>query len=217
MTTIYMVRHGETEWNAAHRMQGWSDIPLNERGREQAAYAARKFEDIPLDGIYTSPLKRAADTAKIIRGKRDIPLISEKGLIEINLGRWDGHTPEEMDAQYPGQYDLWRTKPGEVHIDGGETFADVQDRAYDAFLRIVQKEKGKTLLLVSHMGCLSTILFKIAGYPLNDLWKYPIGNCALCEVDIDESGAMRITRWAEDDYIPDRLKMKIPFGRVKEK
>lgn len=216
MTTIYMVRHGETEWNAAHRMQGWSDIPLDEKGREQAYFAAKKFEHIPLDAIYTSPLKRAADTAAIIRGGRDIPLTWEKGLIEINLGRWDGHRPEEMDTLYPGQYDLWRTKPGEVHIDGGETFADVQNRAYAAFRRIVQKEKGKTVLLVSHMGCLSTILFRIAGYPLNDLWKHPIGNCALCEVDVDDGGAMKITEWAEDDYIPERLKMKVPFGRVKK-
>jgi broad specificity phosphatase PhoE len=197
-------------------MQGWSDIPLNEKGREQASFAAKKFEHTPLDAIYTSPLKRAADTAAIIRGGRNIPLTLERGLIEINLGRWDGHTPEEMDTLYPGQYDLWRTKPGEVHIDGGETFADVQDRAYAVFRRIVQKEKGKTVLLVSHMGCLSTILFRIAGYPLNDLWKHPIGNCALCEVDVDDGGAMKITKWAEDDYIPERLKMKVPFGRVKK-
>lgn len=216
MTTIYMVRHGETEWNAAHRMQGWSDIPLNEKGREQASFAARKLESIPLDAIYTSPLKRAADTAEIIRGERNIPLIEEKGLIEINLGRWDGHTPDEMDALYPGQYDLWRTKPGEVHIDGGETFADVQERAFAAFRRIAEKEREKTVLLVSHMGCLSTILFKIAGYPLNDLWKHPIGNCALCEVDVDEQETMKIVKWAEDDYIPERLKMKVPFGRVKK-
>ena len=79
MTTIYMVRHGETEWNAAHRMQGWSDIPLNEKGREQASFAARKFESIPLDAIYTSPLKRAADTAEIIRGGKEYSPHRRKG------------------------------------------------------------------------------------------------------------------------------------------
>ena len=144
MTRVYMIRHGETDWNKAHRLQGWSDIPLNERGRAQAACAAKMMASVPLDVIYTSPLKRAVETADIIRGERDIPVISEKGFIEINLGRWDGHRPEEMDTLYPGQYDLWRTKPGEVHIDGGETFADVQDRAYAAFRRIAQKEKGKS-------------------------------------------------------------------------
>ena len=85
MTTVYMVRHGETDWNRAHRMQGWSDIPLNERGREQAAFAARALASVPLDVIYTSPLKRAEKTAEIIRGERKIPLFAEKGFIEINL------------------------------------------------------------------------------------------------------------------------------------
>lgn len=216
MTTVYMVRHGETDWNRAHRMQGWSDIPLNERGREQAAFAAKALALVPLDVIYTSPLKRAEKTAEIIRGERNIPLFAEKGFIEINLGKWDGHTPEEMDALYPGQYDIWRSTPGDVHIDGGETFAKVQERAWKAFLSMVDKEKGKHILLVSHMGCLSTILFKIAGYPLNDLWKHPIGNCALCRVDIETDGSMHIEEWGRDDYIPHELKMKVPFGRVKK-
>lgn len=214
MTTVYMVRHGETEWNAAHRMQGWSDIPLNERGRAQAAAAAKALASIPFHGIYTSPLKRSVETAEIIRGERPIPLIPEKGLIEINLGRWDGHTPDEMDVLYPGQYDFWRSNPGDVRIDGGETFAMVQDRAWKAFLRIIEKEKGHTVLLVSHMGCLSTILFRIAGYPLNDLWKHPMGNCALCRVEVKDDGTMEIREWARDDYIPEELKMKVPFGRV---
>lgn len=216
MTTVYMVRHGETDWNRAHRMQGWSDIPLNERGREQAAFAARALASVPLDVIYTSPLKRAEKTAEIIRGERKIPLFAEKGFIEINLGKWDGHTPDEMDVLYPGQYDIWRSTPGDVHIDGGETFAKVQERAWKAFLSMVDKEKGKHILLVSHMGCLSTILFKIAGYPLNDLWKHPIGNCALCRVDIETDGTMHIQEWGRDDYIPHELKMKVPFGRVKK-
>lgn len=216
MTTVYMVRHGETDWNRAHRMQGWSDIPLNERGREQAAFAARALASVPLDVIYTSPLKRAEKTAEIIRGERKIPLFAEKGFIEINLGKWDGHTPDEMDVLYPGQYDIWRSTPGDVHIDGGETFAKVQERAWKAFLSMVNEEKGKHILLVSHMGCLSTILFKIAGYPLNDLWKHPIGNCALCRVDIETDGTMHIQEWGRDDYIPHELKMKVPFGRVKK-
>lgn len=216
MTTVYMVRHGETDWNRAHRMQGWSDIPLNERGREQAAFAAKALALVPLDVIYTSPLKRAEKTAEIIRGERNISLFAEKGFIEINLGKWDGHTPEEMDALYPGQYDIWRSTPGDVHIDGGETFAKVQERAWKAFLSMVNEEKGKHILLVSHMGCLSTILFKIAGYPLNDLWKHPIGNCALCRVDIEADGVMHIEEWGRDDYIPHELKMTVPFGRVKK-
>ena len=90
MTSVYMIRHGETDWNKAHRLQGWSDIPLNERGRAQAACAAKMMASVPLDVIYTSPLKRAVETADIIRGERDIPVISEKGFIEITLAAGTG-------------------------------------------------------------------------------------------------------------------------------
>ena len=83
-------------------------------------------------------------------------------------------------------------------------------------MAMVHREEGKTVLLVSHMGRLSTILFKIAGYPLNDLWKYPIGNCALCRVEVGAEGSMHIAEWGRDDYISGRLKMKVPFGRVKD-
>ena len=142
MTRVYMIRHGETDWNKAHRLQGWSDIPLNERGRAQAACAAKMMASVPLDVIYTSPLKRAVETAEIIRGKTAVPVISEKGFIEINLGRWDGHSPEEMDELYPGQYDIWRSTPGDVHIDGGESFTAVQERAWKSFLSMTEKNRG---------------------------------------------------------------------------
>ena len=214
MTTVYLVRHGETEWNAKHRMQGRSDILLSERGREQASFAAKAFESISVDAIYTSPLARAEETALAIRGKRKIPLIREKGIIEIDLGKWEGYTPDDMDIHYPGQYDIWRERPGDIHIDGGETFRQVQERAVRAFSRILEKERGKTVLFVSHMGCISTILFSIARLPLNDLWKHPIGNCALCRVDADDEGHMEIKEWGKDDYIPERLRMKKPFGRI---
>lgn len=78
MTRVYMIRHGETDWNKAHRLQGWSDIPLNERGRAQAACAAKMMASVPLDVIYTSPLKRAVETADIIRGERDIPFLQKR-------------------------------------------------------------------------------------------------------------------------------------------
>ena len=122
MTTFYFVRHGETSWNALHRMQGRADIPLSERGKKQASFASDFFRNIKIDSIYASPLKRAFETASIIRGKRKIPIIPEKGLMEAALGRWDGHTPEEIDELYPGEYDMWRYTPGEVRVDGGETF-----------------------------------------------------------------------------------------------
>lgn len=216
MTTFYFVRHGETPWNALHRMQGRADILLSERGKKQASFAAEYFKNIHIDTIYASPLKRAFETASIIRGCRKILIIPEKGLLETALGRWDGHTPEEIDELYPEEYDIWRNRPGEVRVDGGETFQQVQDRAWAAFQKILAREEGHTVLLVSHMGCLSTILLKAAGLPLNDLWKHPINNCGLARVDVEDE-KMTISDWGKDDYIPEEWKMSQPFGRVLKK
>lgn len=213
MTRFLLVRHGETDWNALHRMQGRSDIPLNDRGRAQAGFAAEALKDTKIDAIYASPLKRAMETAEIIKGGRPLVVQPAPALIEINLGDWEGHTPEDVDVLYPGQYDVWRNQPGEIQLPQGENFHDVQARAYGFFQKLAEQDGDKTILLVSHMGCLSTILLQVAGLPLNDMWKHPITNCGLSEIDV-ENGKASVTVWGRDDYIPAEYKMAKPFGRV---
>lgn len=214
-TTVLLVRHGETDWNGLHRMQGRSDIPLNARGRKQAGFAAEALADAPIDVIYTSPLRRARETAEIIRGKRKIPLFDESGLIEISLGRWEGLTPDQIDRIFPGKYDEWRSTPGEVYIAGGENFPQVQKRAVASYKRIVGENRGNTVLLVSHMGCLSTILLYVSGLPLDDMWKHPLVNCSVSEILVPPDGTAQVVKWNENSFIPEEYKLKKPFGRVK--
>jgi len=198
-----------------HRFQGLSDVPLNDTGRQQAGFAANGLRDVKLDVIYTSPLQRAAETAEIIRGGRNIPIYPSEGLKEMGVGEWEGLLVSEIDQKYPGQYDIWRTAPTRIRLKGGELFTDTQQRAWKTFWEIVKKHEGKNVLIVSHMMCISSILLTIAGIPLDEIWQHPIGNAALNIVEADSDGKAVITDWSRDEHIPEEFRLRQPFGRVK--
>ncbi|MBO5993175.1 MAG: histidine phosphatase family protein [Acidaminococcaceae bacterium] len=214
-TKVILIRHGETEWNVLHRFQGLTDIPLNDRGRQQAGFARNGLVDRKLDAIYTSPLQRAVETAEIIRGDRDIPIYPTDGLREMGIGEWEGLLVSEIDEKYPGWYDIWRTAPTQIRLKGGEPYAETQKRAWKTFWEIVKKHEGQTVLIVSHMMCISSILLTVAGIPLDEVWQHPIGNAALNIVEADGAGNAVITAWSRDDHIPETFRLKQPFGRVK--
>ena len=214
-TTVILIRHGETEWNVLHRFQGLSDIPLNDTGRQQAGFAKNGLKNITLDAIYASPLQRAVETAEIIRGDRNIPVYPTDGLQEMGVGEWEGLLVSEIDEKYPGWYDVWRTAPTKVRLKGGEPFTETQKRAWKTFWEIVKKHEGKTVLIVSHMMCISSILLTIAGIPLDEIWQHPIGNGALNIVEVDGNRKAVITDWSRDDHIPEEFRLKQPFGRPK--
>ena len=185
-TTVILIRHGETDWNVLHRFQGLTDVPLNDRGRQQAGFAKNGLEGMTLDAIYTSPLQRAVETAEIIRGDRKIPIYPTDGLREMGIGEWEGLLVSEI----------------------------AQRRAWKTFWEIVRKHEGETVLIVSHMMCISSILLTVAGIPLDEVWQHPIGNAALNIVEADSDGKAVITEWSKDGHIPEEFRLKQPFGRV---
>ena len=213
-TTVILIRHGETEWNVLHRFQGLTDIPLNDTGRQQAGFAKAGLLDVELAAIYTSPLQRAVETAEIIRGDREIPIYPTEGLREMGIGEWEGLLVSEIDEKYPGWSDIWRTAPTRIRLKGGEPYAETQKRAWKTFWDIVKKHEGQTVLIVSHMMCISSILLTVAGIPLDEVWQHPIRNAALNIVEADSDGRAVITAWSRDDHIPEEFKLKQPFGRV---
>lgn len=214
-TTIILIRHGETEWNVLHRFQGISDVPLNETGRKQAGFAKQGLEGTTLTAIYTSPLQRAMETASIIRGERNIPVYAEEGLKEMGVGEWEGLLVSEIDEKYPGLYDVWRTHPSQIQLQGAEPFDKTRERAMKTFWKIVGENRGGTVLLVSHMMCISSILLTVAGFPLDEVWQHPITNGALNIVTVDDDDKAEITYWSKDDHIPEEFRLKQPFGRLK--
>ena len=214
-TTIILVRHGETDWNVLHRFQGSSDVPLNETGKKQAGFAKAGLADFALAAIYTSPLQRAMETAEIIRGDREIPVYPAEGLREMGVGEWEGLLVSEIDERYPGLYDVWRSHPTRIRLKGAEPFEKTRERAMGTFRKIAEKHRGETVLIVSHMMCISSILLTVAGFPLDEVWQHPIGNAALNIVEAEEDGTAVVTHWSKDDHIPEAWRLKQPFGRLK--
>jgi len=159
-TRILLIRHGETDWNRIRRFQGRSDLPLNKKGREQARALALALKHEPLVAIYSSPLVRAIETARLIKVFHpSTPLFKEDGLIEMDLGEFDGMEARRWAAQFPDFRKAWRENPASVIMPGGESLQEVQARAIDTLERITQLYPPKsTLLICSHNFVNLTIL-----------------------------------------------------------
>ncbi len=159
-TRILLVRHGETEWNRIRRFQGRSDLPLNKKGRSQARALALALKDEPIIAIHSSPLARAIETAHFIKAFHpSTPLFEEEGLIEMDLGDFDGMEIQQWIAKYPDFRKAWEKNPATVTMPGGESLQDVQFRAVDTLERIVQHYPlGSTFLICSHNFVIIAIL-----------------------------------------------------------
>ena len=162
MTKLYITRHGETEWNTKGMMQGWGDSPLTELGREQGKWLRDRIKDLHIDVIYSSPSGRAYETAKIIKGNRDIEILTDEGLKEIHMGNWQGLSQEEIKALGEENYfNYWNFPSKCIPSGSGESYYEVRDRSYEAITKILEKEKGKTILIVTHTVALKGFLNKL--------------------------------------------------------
>src|SRR5438105_5656365 len=141
MSTLVLVRHGETDWNAERRWQGHTDVPLNARGREQARSLAEELADQPIEAIYASDLSRARETAEIVAARLRLPVVVDPDLREIDAGSLEGLTREEIGG---------RAWDGEAHQAHGE-------RVLRAVRRIAAAHPAGRVLVVAHGGCLRTV------------------------------------------------------------
>lgn len=161
-TTIILIRHGETDWNASQRWQGQSDIPLNENGREQARKLASRLADWPIDAIYSSDLKRAKETAKILGESMSIEPIFEPAWRERNGGRFEGMTSQELNNLDKQRLEKLRDK--DWAPPGGESNSQVAQRVWDSFERIVDRHQGDVVAIVTHGGTMLTLMSMILGF-----------------------------------------------------
>jgi alpha-ribazole phosphatase len=189
MKIIYIARHGETDANKDMRFQGHTDNPLNAKGRAQANELAARVKDLPLSKIYASDLTRAVETATPMAKCHNLKVISNSGFREICFGRWEGLTFKEIKAQWPSSIDMFLQKPGDVNIEGGESFQEVQKRAWSAFEEIVEEQKEDTsIMLVAHGGIVRVLLCTALGLDLNKIWAFYVDNASLsCIIKWEDS------------------------------
>ncbi len=168
-TRILLIRHGETDFNLTHRFQGRIDIPLNQEGKKQAQALALALKDEPLTAVYSSPLIRAMETARSIKGFHpSAPLFQEEGLTEMDLGEFDGMQAGDWGLQHQEFYKTWRTTPSSLKMPGGESLREVQIRAIGTLERITKvNPTGTSLLFCSHNFVNRTIICHALGLPLD--------------------------------------------------
>ena len=166
-TTVILVRHGETFYNAQKRPQGFLDIALNENGIKQAKLLAKSLKDYPIDVFIASPLSRAyvtTETVAKLHGKT-IAYTDER-LKEINYGDWAGLTPDEQKERFPKVTELWNETPWLVTFPNGENLRDVQYRSRAALEDAVAKYPGKTIFIGAHSHVNTVILCSVLGIDL---------------------------------------------------
>lgn len=150
MTTLVLIRHGETDWNNEGRYQGQADPPLNAVGIKQAEDLLSSLKEEHIDALYSSPLRRALQTAQILAQRLRIPLITDPRLMEIDQGEWETRLRAEIEHAYPELFHAWQTNPWEVTPPGGENLYAVKARVDEAIDEILHKERSKTIGVVTH-------------------------------------------------------------------
>ncbi len=156
---IYLIRHGQTDWNVfPERFQGQTDIPLNSAGILQAQGLADYFREKPIDRIYSSPLIRALQTAKCIAEAKSMEPVIEGTLCEQNLGIWEGKYYHEIAMKFNIDFIRWLLNPYQITAPQGESFKELEDRVVDCYQSILRKEKGRNIVIVSHLWVIRILI-----------------------------------------------------------
>ena len=202
---IYLVRHGETEWNQAGRLQGQTDIDLDATGFAQAEEAAERLKDIPFEIAFCSPLIRARHTAETIVGERKITLIPDERLRELNFGPWEG---TDLQMIKEGTNNPFTNPGGYQPPEGAESFAQLYARSGE-FVREVLlplEEKYETVLVVAHGALNRSILNQVLNIPVSDFWHFHMGNCATAVLECHE-GELFLLEYQDSESVNTKSKL----------
>ncbi|MFZ5647045.1 MAG: alpha-ribazole phosphatase [Bacillota bacterium] len=200
---IFLIRHGETVWNSEMKLQGHTDIPLSERGIEQAKTLAERLSSREISAVYCSDLQRAMETARHIAGPRGLDLISLKSLREINFGQWEGHTFKEIKEKYGDLVKQWWSNPVNVSIPGGESLLGLVSRVVPAVRGIVEKHDGEQVAVVCHGGPIRSLVSTVLDMDLNKYWKIRQDNAALNIIDFPDWNSGVVTLLNDRSHLPE--------------
>ena len=171
MTKVYLVRHGQTEWNKKLTFRGRKDIPLNEAGHREAQAISDALKKKDIGAIYTSPLRRSIETAQPIANYSHLDIVPVQGLIDINYGDWEGLTFNEVKKQYSDEYNKWEKRPHLIKFPHGETLDEAKERSIRAFKNIVKKNTGNSILIVPHRVINKVLLCALLDLSTSHFWE----------------------------------------------
>lgn len=192
-TTLVFIRHGETVWNATHRMQGQTDIPLSPTGRKQAEQTARQLRHYPIRIFYSSPLQRAQQTAGIIaRFHPDAPHHIHDLLKERSFGRAEGMTYEEIAASFPVLAFNRSWHHPYFQIPGGERLIEVYERGKNFLRDIRESQQGKIVGVVAHGVIIRCMISFLLDLPLPNNYFYELNNTSCTIIGLPEAGPAQL-------------------------
>ena len=185
MTRLILIRHGETDYSLQGRYCGFTNPSLNNKGILQSKMLARRLEGIRIDKVYSSDLRRACETAKIIFKNNPIEKVAD--FREMNFGIFEGLKYEEITKVYPKLYGAWIGNPKEIKIPNGEGLKDLHKRVKERLSFIFSQHKDKTIALVSHGGPIRVILCNTLRFDLKMFWQIK-----------QETGALTIMNYTKE-------------------
>lgn len=205
-TRIVAVRHGETDWNAQRRIQGSTDIPLNQRGRWQAERVAAALAGESVAGLYSSGLARADNTALAIARSTGVPLLIDRGLGERQLGIFEGKTFDEVQANWPEDALAWRRRVPEWRPPGGgESLLQLRHRIESTLQALAERHAGGLLVLVTHGGVLD-LVYRLATRQAMDAPRtWQLENAALNRLLWSAPAGLSLVGWADTQHLDDAL------------
>ena len=194
MGLFYLLRHGETKWNAENRICGRSDVPLSEAGRRQAKRLAERLRPISFEALYSSPLKRAVDTARFISERIGLEPVVDDRLVELDYGQWEGKTLEEIRKNDPKTLRAWEADPGRVAPPGGESGLEVQQRVVSFLNSLAAKHRKGQVAVVFHKTVCRLAICHVLGVSASDYRRRLImENAALSIIQARQDGWQLIT------------------------
>ncbi len=191
---LILARHGQTEWNTLFRVQGRTDIPLNDVGRAQAQALAERLDCMKIEAVYASPLGRAQESARFITERQTCPLIVDERLIERDFGAWEGAIMPELSKTQPALWDVWVKAPSLCEIPGAETVQAVYTRSMDFAKEILARHKDGNIVMISHANPVKLILCHYLQTLPDCMHRIRTDNCSYSEI-----------RRKENDYVVSTL------------
>lgn len=203
-TRLCILRHGETAWNAEHRVQGQLDVPLNAVGQAQALAAAKVLSLEKFDAIYSSDLCRARQTAAPIARLHSAKIVLERDLRERHYGIFERLTYAEVKLRYPEDYARFEARDPEYAFRTGESLKDFSARSVAVISRIVHRHEGQSILVFTHGGVLDKLYRFVTGLPLSAQRGFGIPNAGLNRIEVTPAG-WRIHAWADIAHLDGAL------------
>jgi len=173
-TTLYLTRHGQTQWNLEQRLQGQLNSPLTQLGKNQAFHTQQKLLNKNIHIAYSSPLLRAIETTALIIGDWPVKMLTRDNLSEIHLGPWEGKTYTEIQQSHPIEFQNFWHQPDKYQLPGAENFLQLQQRVIQEIKSIIDSNIGKNILVVSHGIAIKVILAYVLKKCLSDLGQIDV-------------------------------------------